>query len=137
MLLILEKFVLKKLLDRIPKWIRHISTMLIVIIGWVFFRALTLSDGVEYLGVMFGMGSVDPASSVYYLHQYAPEFILAFIGIFPLKNVIAGLLEKHKEKKAVFIFSEIAPKVLAVCVFFLSYMSLVSGSFNPFIYFQF
>ena len=65
LLLILEKFVFHKILSKIPRWIRHILTMFIVIIGWVFFRALTLEDGVKYLGVMFGGGSLDISSTVY------------------------------------------------------------------------
>jgi len=136
-LLILEKFVLRNILPKIPKWIRHVLTLFIVIIGWVFFRATTLGTGVEYIGVMFGKGSLDVSSTVYYLLQFAPEFILALIGIFPLKNVLSNLLEKHSEKNGVAILQAVLPKVFAIVVFVLSYTALVSGSFNPFIYFQF
>ena len=137
LLLILEKYVLQKLLPKIPKWIRHISTLLIVIIGWVFFRATTLKDGVEYLSVMFGGASFDLSSTVYYLLQFAPEFVCAIIGIFPLKNLIANIFDKHSEKNGVQVVRVILPKVFAVIVFILSYAALISGSFNPFIYFQF
>ena len=137
LLLILEKFVLKGLLPRIPRPLRHLATMLIVVIGWVFFRAATLADGLAYLGVMLGGGSHDPASSVYYLLQFAPEFLLAFIGIFPVFRLLGRLAARHSDKGAVFVLSRILPKVFALVVFVLSYMTLVSGSFNPFIYFQF
>ena len=137
LLLILEKFVLRKILPKIPKWIRHIITLLIVVIGWVFFRATTLETGVAYLGVMFGGGSLDVSSTVYYLLQFAPEFICALIGIFPLKDVISSMLDKHSDKNGVVVLRTVLPKVFAVIVFILSYMALVSGSFNPFIYFQF
>lgn len=136
-LLILEKFVFHKILPKIPRFIRHVLTLLIVVIGWVFFRAATLGAGVEYLGVMFGGGSFDVKSTVYYLAQYWPEFICALIGVFPLKRVIEGLFEKHGEKKGVVVLQAVLPKVFAVFVFILSYAALVSGSFNPFIYFQF
>lgn len=136
-LLILEKFVLHKFLPKIPKWIRHISTLLIVIVGWIFFRATTLADGVAYLGVMFGGASFDVASTVYYLLQFLPEFICAIIGIFPLKNVLLNIFDKHSEKNGVLVLRAVLPKVFAVAVFILSYTALVSGSFNPFIYFQF
>lgn len=136
-LLILEKFVFHKILPKIPRFIRHVLTLLIVVIGWVFFRAATLGVGIEYLGVMFGGGSFDVKSTVYYLAQYWPEFICALIGVFPLKRVIEGLFEKHGEKKGVVVLQAVLPKVFAVFVFILSYAALVSGSFNPFIYFQF
>ncbi len=137
LLLILEKFVLHKILSKIPKWIRHILTIFIVIIGWVFFRALTLEDGVKYIGVMFGGGSLDISSTVYYLLQFAPEFICAIIGIFPIKNALSDMFDKYSDNNGVFILKEVLPKVFAVVVFILSYTALVSGSFNPFIYFQF
>lgn len=136
-LLILEKFVLRNILPKIPKWIRHVLTLFIVMIGWVFFRATTLETGVEYIGVMFGGGSLDVSSTVYYLLQFAPEFVLAIIGIFPLKKVISDLLDRHSEKNGVAILQMVLPKVFAIVVFLLSYTALVSGSFNPFIYFQF
>ena len=137
LLLILEKFVLHKLLPKIPKWIRHILTLLIVVVGWVFFRAATLDDGVEYISVMLGGGSLDLSSTVYYLLQFAPEFICAIIGIFPLKKLIVEAFERYEEKKSVLVLKEILSKGFAVLVFILSYTALVSGSFNPFIYFQF
>lgn len=137
LLLILEKFVLHKLLPKIPKWIRHILTLLIVVVGWVFFRATTLDDGVEYISVMLGGGSLDLSSTVYYLLQFAPEFICAIIGIFPLKKLIVEAFERYEEKKSVLVLKEILSKGFAVLVFILSYTALVSGSFNPFIYFQF
>ncbi len=137
LLLILEKFVLHKLLTKIPKWIRHILTLLIVVVGWVFFRATTLNDGVEYISVMLGGGSLDLSSTVYYLMQFAPEFICAIIGIFPLKKLIVDAFERHEENKGVLVLKEVLSKGFAVVVFILSYTALVSGSFNPFIYFQF
>ena len=113
------------------------STLFIVVIGWVFFRATTLNDGVEYISVMFGSGSLDLSSTVYYLLQFAPEFVCAIIGIFPLKKLIVDIFEKHEEKKGVLVLREVLSKAFAVIVFILSYTALVSGSFNPFIYFQF
>ena len=124
-------------MPKIPKWLRHISTLFIVVVGWVFFRAVTLQDGIDYIGVMFGGSSLDMSSTVYYLLQYAPEFICAIIGVFPLKTVLTKVLDKHSEKKSIFVIRAVLPKVFAGVVFILSYTALVSGSFNPFIYFQF
>ena len=62
------------------------------IIGWIFFRAVTLGDAVEYLRTMFGGGALVFDQAVYYLKQYAPEFILCLIGIFPLKRTLQLLV---------------------------------------------
>lgn len=136
-LLILEKYVFAGLMKRIPRPISHALTLILVIIGWVFFRSDTISGAGSYLAVMFGRGSFETSQAVYFIKQYTVEFILCFIGIFPLKFEIEKLFRKYSDNTAVFVLSETLPKIFAVVVFALSYMKLISGSFNPFIYFQF
>lgn len=138
-LLITEKYLLAKVLPKIPVVIRHIATLLIVIISWVLFRSASITDALSYLGVMFGNSSGSGWSryAFYYIRQYYPEWILGIIGVFPVKRLCESFIEKHKENTAVFIFGQFAPKIFAVIVFVLGYFKLVSGSFNPFIYFQF
>ena len=57
--LILERVGLGKALDRCPKVIRHLYTMLVVIIGWVFFRAENLAAAGNYIAGMFRPGAQD------------------------------------------------------------------------------
>ncbi len=134
--LILEKYVFAGVIKRIPAPVSHALTMLIVLIGWVLFRADTLGDAVQYVGAMFA-GASDTGEALYLLRQYMPEFIICFIGIFPLKNVLARGLSDGRMGKTGEVLLEVLPKVFALAVFLLSYMKLVSGSFNPFIYFRF
>ena len=136
-LLILEKYVFAKVMQRMPSWLSHALTLLIVIIGWVFFRATTLGEAVHFVGVLFGAGGAATGEAIYFINQFYPEFILCLVGIFPIKRVLERYIEQHKQNKAVFLLGEILPKVFALIVFVLGYMKLVSGSFNPFIYFQF
>lgn len=138
-LLILEKYLFVKVLPKIPALIRHIVTLLIVIISWVIFRSDTIGDALSYIGVMFGNSSGSDYSryAFYYILQYYPEWILGIIAVFPVKRFCESFIEKHRESTAVCIFGQCAPKIFAVIVFVLGYFKLVSGSFNPFIYFQF
>ena len=117
--------------------LRHVLTLILVIIGWIFFRAVTLSDAVEYLRTMFGGGTLVFDQAAYYLKQYAPEFILCLIGIFPLKRTLRKFFDAHADSPALYTLGEVLPVVFAFFVFGLAYMELVSGGFNPFIYFQF
>jgi len=135
-LLILEKYVFSGLIKKIPSPIGHILTMFLVIIGWVFFRAETLSGAVSYLFAMFGSNGGDAAQAVYLLRQYWPEFIICAVGIFPVKRVCENFLVS-KDNVLFVLTREFLPKAFTFAVFFISYMKLVSGSFNPFIYFQF
>lgn len=138
-LLILEKYLLAKILPKIPSFIRHIVTLLIVIISWVLFRSDTIEEAISYLGVMFGNSADSDYSkyAFYYLRQYYPEWIFGIIAIFPVKKLCESFIEKHNDNTAVYVFGQLAPKILAVIVFVLGYFKLVSGSFNPFIYYQF
>ncbi|MBQ6788730.1 MAG: MBOAT family protein [Clostridia bacterium] len=135
-LLILEKYVFAGLMKKIPKPLSHLLTMLIVLVGWVFFRAETLGDAVIYLSAMFA-GSPDFREAEYLVRQYLPELVLCFIGIFPVKRLIGSFFEKRGDRAVWVVTGEVFGKVFAAAVFVLSYAKLVSGSFNPFIYFRF
>ncbi len=137
-ILIVEKYALAKVLPKIPGVIRHALTLVIVMISWVIFRSDTISQAVSYVVTMFGASGVSSVNQAFYfIRQYLPEFILALIAVFPIKNAAKRFFEK-RAAKPVFVFSyELLSKGLAILVLGLSYMKLVSGSFNPFIYFQF
>ena len=73
----------------------------------------------------------------FYLVQYKAEWLFALVGIFPVKIWLEGFLKGRRENVLWHTVAVWGPKALAVAVFVLSYIRLVSGSFNPFIYFQF
>lgn len=138
-LLIVEKYLLADILPKIPGVLRHGLTMVIVIISWVLFRSDTIGKAISYLGVMFGNSANSDYTryAFYYLRQYYPEFLLSLVAIFPVKRLCEAYIEAHDDNPAVYLLGQLAPKVFAVIVFVLGYFKLVSGSFNPFIYFQF
>ncbi len=141
--LLIEKFLLGNALAKIPSVFRHLYTLLIVIAGWVFFRSPTLEFAFRMLKSMFGMGSGGGLGEmVYYLLEYWPEWILCLIAVFPLKLLVQEALEfSSKRRLGPVTISNIlliwGPKLFAIVIMLLSYLKLVTGSFNPFIYFQF
>ena len=137
-LLILEKFVFARILPRIPSAVRHILTLIAVIIGWVLFRSDTVADAGHYLRTMFGGGVFDFRDAVYYIREYAPEFVLSVIASFPITAKLKEIADaKRGTSKPVFLAETVGVKIFAAAVFVLSFARLVSDSFNPFIYFQF
>lgn len=137
-LLILEKYVLSGILEKAPKVIRHLYTLILVMIGWVLFRSNTIHDAAAYLRVMFsGLAGSGTDRAIFFLRQYYLELILAVIASVPIKEKAEQLLERYQDNCAVYLIQTFGPKIFALLVFLLSYMKLVSGSFNPFIYFQF
>ena len=133
-LLIIEKFVLGKALGKVPRVIRHAVTLLLVIVGWVLFRSETLGGAWSYLRAMFGAGGSGAAELVYLLREYAVELAISVVAVLPLKKTLLARMERGGKTPA---WAQIAVCVLALAVFALAYMKLVSGSFMPFIYFQF
>lgn len=88
--LTLEKLLYKKIFSKIPSFILHIYTMLVVMIGWVFFRVENLIKGRIYIKALFGMSEV----SNNYIWKYLGDrkFIsIALIGIILSTPIIPNL----------------------------------------------
>lgn len=137
LLLLGEKFLWGKVLERAPVILRHVYTMLAVVISWVLFRSVYLTQAWAYLGAMFGQttGLAQDGQAVYYLLEFWPEWILAILASMPWKHWLQHKLERGGTlaKETLLWF----PKATALCLLVVSYVELVTGSFNPFIYFQF
>lgn len=132
--LVIERLGFKKALDKLPKFIGWIYTMLVVLVGWVFFRADTLPAAMKYLGEMFsfsggvanGMAQFDNLSFII--------TVIAIVLCTPVYQFLKGKLEKTEGgKKAAFVIGA----VLATGLFILSVIFLTGSGYNPFIYFRF
>ena len=129
-LLIIEKYVLAKVLPKIPNTIKHVVTMLIVIIGWVFFSAPTLTDAVEYIRIMFGAGYKLVDSNANYL--LSSNFITIIIGAFCATPIYKKALDKLPPAQVSALRLVAFPLLLALCIIF-----MISSTYNPFLYFRF
>lgn len=133
-ILILEKLVILKLLEKMSKWIGHIYAMFLVLISWVIFAFEDLNKVKDYLLCMFHLNgtSLVNAEGLYYLKNY---FIIIVIGIVlstPLLSKWFKKLEaKQSDTRSIFI------TLIYIGIFILSTASLVSDSYNPFLYFRF
>jgi len=137
-LLLIEKYLLKNVLEKIPSIIRHIYTMLLVIISWVIFRASDMTSAITYLGTMFGTRDAPLMSGnvIYYIKQFLPEWILFFVCALPVAQWLKLYLSAREDKLSQKL-CEIGPAIFALIVFGIGYIRLSVGSFNPFIYFRF
>lgn len=133
-LVTLEKIFLLKWLDKKPKFIGHIYTLIIVIVGWVIFEFQDVSQITLFIKTMFGFGGnpVYDSNSIYYLYTNALLFILLGICSTPLiKNMVSKIEMKQKTG-----FS-IAMPVIYMFIMFVCTAYLVNESYNPFLYFRF
>lgn len=137
--LIIERTSFSKLLGRLPKVIQHIYTMLVVVVGLVFFRADDLSHAVDYIGKMFSVTTGSVESIVFEPSNFINlnniiTIVLALIFIMPvypaLRKRITPVLEKSALNQAAYYGF-----LLLLLVFLMSNLSL--ATYNPFIYFKF
>lgn len=131
-LLIAEKLLLKKVLDKLPSFIRHIYVILAVIVSFVLFNAPNLTSAVSHLKMMFGLSGLpfSSADTVYTLQSYGVLLVMAFVGATPFVKKLGEKVAKTK------VSTFIEPAVVAVLLV-VSTAYLIDGSFNPFLYFRF
>jgi alginate O-acetyltransferase complex protein AlgI len=132
-LLIAERLFLGRLLERLPRVLRHTYTLLIVLVSWAIFELGSVPGVLSYLGDMLAVGGIDVWNfeSLYVLRSNAVLLAIAAVGSVPLFKTI---YEKYSEK--VYVRAVIMP-VFYLTVLTVSIAYLVDSSFNPFLYFRF
>ena len=130
-LLLAEKLFLQKLLDRLPALFQWLYTMVIVIVGWVFFN---LTDFSQMLGALQWMFT--PHATV-----WLKVFTTNTDILFALLWIPLGLLFMLPVSKKLKLGDSLPAEVLSMAVhgvlLLLSIIFILSSSYNPFIYFRF
>lgn len=132
--ILIERFLKnKKWYINIPNIIKYIITMLIVILGWVLFRADNLDQAIGFIKTMFGINSAETLTFeyIYFINRKLIFWIvMATIGASPF---IANKLKKYNGRKSFEILATIGISIL----FVISIIFVVNSTYSPFIYFQF
>ena len=123
----LDKFFLK---NRLTSMLGHVYTLFFVMMGWVLFRAESLSEAARYIGDLLGGGSGDIAVAGFWLRENIVFFIAAAVFSAPIAKWTSDKLEGRK-------FWQIAYPVVMLTVFFFTLTFVVKNAYNPFIYFNF
>ena len=116
--------------------LNRIYTLFFIIISFVIFDAVNMSEAFVYIKAMVGWGNVPLVSTefVYYLKEYAVILVLSVVGATPLVKRIAA---KLTETKGVNVVVSVIEPIILVVLLVLVTAYLVDGSFNPFLYFRF
>lgn len=121
------------------KVINVIYTVLVALVGFVIFRADSITQAGAVLGSMIGLGAhggIGLTTSLSYIRPYyILLFIMAIVGSTNLvKNCFSKVRTKLGEESYPF---QIAMMVASLLVVLICFMQLASNSYNPFIYFRF
>ena len=129
LLLLGERFVWKNLLNRSPQALRHLYAMVLIVLGWVLFRCTSLAAVGQYLGAMAGLSEGPAGQSLYFVKQYGFWLLAGTAASLPVKDWLAERLPERTKEWAV--------PVTALLLLGLSFLQLISSTFNPFIYYRF
>lgn len=125
--LLLEELVLK--LKKWPRFIRHIYAITIVLISFIFFRADTMAQALDFIGGLTNFSTMSPEVSGLMNTLINVKFIfiliLAIIGSTPLVKRVLDRININIK----FIF--------LIFVWILCLLNLSAATYNPFIYFRF
>ena len=141
--LVLERLGPGDALTRVWKPVRHAYLLLVVMVGWVFFRADSLPGALSFLKAMAGARAT--ALSMYTVGWYlTPEVSIALIagviGSMPVVPALAAWRDRvAKSGRAGGLASFTAPLNTAALMVLLvaSVMQIAARTYNPFIYFRF
>lgn len=135
--LCLEKFVFKKFLDKIPKVIRWVYSMFVVLIGWMIFYFEDFSAMKSAFSVAFGASGnafTDPVMNAMIINNI-PFIIIAAIACAPVAKLVKASIAKLKRRAPV--TEPIFNTVFNVVMLVLCVASLAGSTYNPFLYFRF
>ena len=130
-LLIVEKLVMARILNRLPAFFRHIYALFFILLGWVLFRTEDFSQLAALLRTLFtGGAAVTAEPFVFVLRQYGIELLLGALLCTPLGKRFLEMLDRAR-------FGRVVKYVLLLAIFALALLALVRSGVNAFIYAQF
>lgn len=133
-LLLIEKYIMSKFLDKLPAVLGHVYCLVLVMVGWVFFFSPTLSSAIGYLKLMVGVGGCGLADKrgFYILLTNGLMWLILILGS---TSVVHRIYEKmiYKRKR----IKTAANCIVYLVLFLLCVAYLVTESYNPFLYFRF
>ena len=133
-LLLLEKFVWQKFLDK-HKIFAHISTFILILFSFIIFNTESIAGIGLFFQNLFNFNL--PFTNVetnFYLSNYLIVLILAFIGMGPWMKNLYQKIANFKTGKKVLIIAE--PIFLMILLFIITGY-IIDDSYNPFLYFRF
>lgn len=107
----------------------HIYTLLAVMIGFVIFRADSMSQAVHFIVSMFSFGAT-AVGTMTAVSVMSPLFIITLIIAAVACTPVLRMLPKNA-------VTRLLGMVLTIILYMLCIMEIAAGSYNPFIYFRF
>lgn len=130
----LEKIFLKSFISKLPSFAAHLYTMLVVIVGWVFFEFDSIRTGFSFIKTMFGLGgnNLVDNTALYYISTNFILFIILILFSTPIPERVMRNIKKNLS-----MWKAVAIPLVYLVLIFISTAYLVNDTYNPFLYFRF
>lgn len=134
LILLIEKFVLHRILNRLPAIFQHSYALIFIVIGWAIFYFTDLERLVAHLKLMFGQAEVAfyDYQDISVLTSNIYWFVLATILCMPIRTWLCNKITDLSPT-----FSSFFDLLMNVIFYGCSIALLVGSTYNPFIYFRF
>lgn len=144
--LVLERTRFGGFVESLPRPFRHGYTLIVVMLGWVLFRAQSMEHALGFVGAMFGMKE-NPTESVpiarFVTHQVTFAIVAGVIFSMPAWTLLNTGWKKIIRaapagmRPAVANIGSTLETLLLIMLFVVSAAWLAGGTYNPFIYYRF
>lgn len=130
--LMLEEYIpfIGKKGGKLKSFFQHVYALLVVCVGFVFFRADTMKQGWFWIREMFTDFGWKASAMSLTLQQLTPVYLVTLAAALVAAVPVNSMLKKYK-------WYEGFTYVLSLAGFALCVLSLAGGTYNPFIYFRF
>jgi alginate O-acetyltransferase complex protein AlgI len=137
--LVVEKAGLDRVLRRAPVALRHLYTVLVVLVGWVLFRAETLPHAGGYLAALVGLGDGDPVRYPLLRFVTSHVAVMTAVGVAFSAPLLPAMRRRCSElrSRTAIVAADFAELTALAVLMALVTVHLASGAHNPFIYFRF
>lgn len=144
LLLIVERLGLGRVLRRSPRLIRHAYTMLVVMAGWVLFRADNMAEALIFFSAMAGLSEAGQTKDLVQIisHEQQLSFLFGLLFATPLLEGLGkrlfSAMPSVQGASTLFIRIRSGWRALSLSALFaLSYVYILAGNYSPFLYFRF
>ena len=134
--LVIEKLWLSKYISKLPKFLRNIYVLFIIMISFILFNAGSINEAFFNIKGLFGLNKEVFINNytIYYLKSYLIVLIIAIFGATPLfKNIV----EKLRKNKTINNLINVLEPIFLIILLLLVTAYLIDSSYNPFLYFRF
>jgi len=128
-ILLIEKYALRGLLQKLPAAASHLYTLILLLFGWLIFYFTDIGQLAEFAARFWG-------SAKYFSDSRTAELFMTNLWILPVLVLFSTKIpaKAAQRLKTVLPFSEHVINLAVLCT---SFVLLIGQSFNPFIYFRF